>query len=290
MKITFLGTSAATACPLPFCNCRTCQSARQLGGKDFRKRSSLLVNHDLIIDMGPDLMSAAFMHGVDTAQIRYWLQTHAHSDHFDAAHLITRIADYAAVDVKPLSLYASSPCIAHMSAKLGREEAGANLMEAQWIDRLSMSVNMVENGRPCSCGPYTVTALTSNHDENDGSMVYLVSDGCSTLFYCLDTDSLPGDTLDYLFENKVYLDVIVLDHTYGYGINGSGHLNANKVISILTTLERKSVIDQDTRALASHISHEGNPPHNALVLFARQHGYDVAYDGLVMTVQPIRNP
>jgi phosphoribosyl 1,2-cyclic phosphodiesterase len=37
MKITFLGTSAATSCPLPFCHCATCMQARQFGGKDFRK-------------------------------------------------------------------------------------------------------------------------------------------------------------------------------------------------------------------------------------------------------------
>ena len=52
MKLKFLGTGAATACPLPFCNCQICKDARKFGGKDFRKRSSILINDDLIIDMG----------------------------------------------------------------------------------------------------------------------------------------------------------------------------------------------------------------------------------------------
>ena len=38
MKITFLGTAAATACPLVFCRCATCQQAWLRGGKDKRRR------------------------------------------------------------------------------------------------------------------------------------------------------------------------------------------------------------------------------------------------------------
>ncbi len=50
MKLTFLGTDAATAFPLPFCKCDVCTECRELGGKNLRKRSSLLINDDLLID------------------------------------------------------------------------------------------------------------------------------------------------------------------------------------------------------------------------------------------------
>ncbi len=36
--------------------------------------------------------------------------------------------------------------------------------------------------------------------------------------------------------------------------------------------------------LATSIVHHSNPPHEALVAFARQHGYDVAHDGLIVSV------
>ena len=125
MRITFLGTAAATACPLVFCRCRACQSAWALGGRDMRRRSSVLIGDDLLIDLGPDLMSAAFAFGVDVSRVRWWLQTHSHSDHFDAGHLITRIADYATEATLPLEVCASPETLTHMSERLAREEWGA---------------------------------------------------------------------------------------------------------------------------------------------------------------------
>ena len=62
MKITFLGTSADTAFPLPFCQCEVCTQARKLGGKNIRKRSSILINDDFLIDMGPDVVSSSLKH------------------------------------------------------------------------------------------------------------------------------------------------------------------------------------------------------------------------------------
>ena len=60
MKIIFLGTAAATACPLVFCNCPMCAAGWKQKGKDFRRRSSALIGENLIIDLGPDVMTAAF--------------------------------------------------------------------------------------------------------------------------------------------------------------------------------------------------------------------------------------
>ena len=70
MKITFLGTAAATACPLVFCNCPMCTAGWKQKGKDFRRRASALIGEDLIIDLGPDVMTAAFDFGTDIRKIR----------------------------------------------------------------------------------------------------------------------------------------------------------------------------------------------------------------------------
>lgn len=49
MKITVLG-SGGFGYPLVFCNCEYCEKARGLGGKNIRKRASLLINDEMIID------------------------------------------------------------------------------------------------------------------------------------------------------------------------------------------------------------------------------------------------
>ena len=86
MKIIVLGTSAATSMPLVFCNCIVCKQSRKLGGKNIRKRSSIVINDELLIDLGPDSINACNMYGIDAGKIRYLLQTHSHSDHFDSKH------------------------------------------------------------------------------------------------------------------------------------------------------------------------------------------------------------
>lgn len=146
MHLTFLGTAAATALPLPFCRCPVCCQARSLGGKDLRRRSSLLVNGDLLLDLGPDAPSSAAHFGKDLSSLRYLLQTHAHSDHFDAAHLVTRLAEYASRDVSPLAIACSRQTAAAMSAALSREEAGASLLDASWQRRLGISCQIARPG------------------------------------------------------------------------------------------------------------------------------------------------
>lgn len=79
MIITFLGTAAASAYPEAFCSCENCRQARSLGGPSLRKRSSILINDDLLIDLGPDIMTASNLHARPLTKVRYCLQTHAHA-------------------------------------------------------------------------------------------------------------------------------------------------------------------------------------------------------------------
>ena len=40
----------------------------------------------------------------------------------------------------------------------------------------------------------------------------------------------------------------------------------------------------DGRVFATHIAHEGNPSHEELSAFAKQNGYEIAYDGLLLSI------
>ena len=118
MKLTFLGTSASEGFPNAFCDCDNCTAARQAGGPSLRKRSSALINQDLLIDLGPDLMAAAQQHGVSLAQLNYCLQTHEHEDHLDPSHFGSRSA-FCGVHGNPrLHWYASQGAIAKAASGL----------------------------------------------------------------------------------------------------------------------------------------------------------------------------
>lgn len=64
--------------PIPFCVCQICSEARRVGGKNLRRRSSLMINDDLLVDIGPDIATASFEYGLSLAGISVCLQTHPH--------------------------------------------------------------------------------------------------------------------------------------------------------------------------------------------------------------------
>ena len=200
MKIMFLGTAAATSCPLAFCNCAACKAGRKFGGKDLRRRASVLIDDVLLIDLGPDMMTASFDFGFDAAAVKYLLQTHSHSDHFDAGHFITRIADYATEGLTHMTVCCSDKCAEHMSEKLDREEGGATLMTEEWRERLGVSLVTMEHGDCVKLGEYEIIAVESAHDVNDKSLMYIVKKGDSAFLYACDTPLLTEKAWD-LIEN-----------------------------------------------------------------------------------------
>ena len=277
MKILFAGTAAATSCPLAFCNCAACRAGRKNGGKDLRRRSSVLIDDMLLIDMGPDLMSASFDFGFDTAAIRYLLQTHSHSDHFDAGHFITRIADYATEGLTHMTICASEECARHMSEKLDREECGATLMEGQWRDRLGVDLRLMKHGDRVSLGEYEIVAVESAHDTADGSLMYIIRKGESAFLYACDTPLLTEKAWK-LIENLGFpINAAACDQTYGPGTPGGGHMYADQTAEFAARL-------RGTKVYATHISHEGTPPHAELEKWTRKRGYEVAYDGLTIEI------
>lgn len=284
MKITFLGTGADTAYPLPFCLCPNCKKARELGGKNLRKRSSIVINNDLLIDLGPDTMSSSFLHSVNISNIRCWLQTHSHADHFDPAHLSTRITEYAVVDVPPLNLYASELTLQKMSEMLRSIGYINDIQDHKEQKRLNLKVNIIKPNQTVLFGSYEVTGFKTNHDNTIESLVYAVKENDKTVLYATDTDDLPEETWKGIHNNNLEFDLVVLDHTYGPNINGGGHLNAIAFEKHIKMMKELGMLKETAQIFATHISHEGNPIHHELETYAREHGYNVAYDGLIINV------
>src|SRR6476659_2446886 len=81
MKVKFIGTAASEGFPAPFCQCGSCESARKRKGKNSRRRSSILINENILIDFGPDTYSASLSGLVDLSSIKHIVFTHSHTDH-----------------------------------------------------------------------------------------------------------------------------------------------------------------------------------------------------------------
>jgi len=282
MKITFLGTGAAPSCPLPFCMCEFCRVARERGGQNLRKRSSAIINDDLLIDMGPDIMPAASSYGKSIADVRYLLQTHSHSDHFDPQILTTRAPEYMGVNTPMLQIHASTGTLEKMAEMVRSEGYVKNFLDARDQLRMNLQVFPVKPLQSFKMGCYQVTAFPSDHDRSVESLLWAITQADFTLFYGTDTDLIPEDTWKGFKEKKLKFNIVVLDHTYGPGADGSGHLNAMRFLQQVQRMRAEALLGVDARVLATHISHEGNLLHDELSQYAKKFGYEIAYDGLVV--------
>ncbi len=282
MVITFLGTAASEGYPNAFCGCGNCERARALGGPSLRKRSAALINDDLLIDLGPDLVAASHVHSRSLGRLRYCLQTHAHADHLDPAHFLSRSPEYGVPDAPRLNFYASAATAQRAARSLEHDFAPTSLLDPAVCERLNLRIHLIAPLQSFTAGPYKVVAFPANHDPAVESLLYAVAADGRTIFYGTDTACLPEETWQGFHRHKLRFDVVILDHTYGPDEQGSDHLSAHQLVAHVARMRAEDLLATDARVFATHLAHAGNPAHPELAKFAKQHGYEVAYDGLTV--------
>lgn len=284
MIVTFLGTAAANAFPEAFCKCTHCEQARSLGGSSLRKRSAVLINDDLLIDLGPDIMAASQIHRCSLTNVRYCLQTHPHADHLDPSHLLSRSPAYGVIGAPELNFYASTGTIQRTAATFERDLADYSLLSPAAEKLLNLAIHPIEPLIPFTFGSYQVIALPANHAPAMGALIYAVQAAGKSIFYGIDTAELFEQTWQSMLQLNFQFDLVVLDHTYGWQESGSDHLSARQFEQHIQRMRHTGILKPNGRAFATHIAHQGNPAHPELAEYARNHGYEVAYDGLILQV------
>jgi phosphoribosyl 1,2-cyclic phosphate phosphodiesterase len=291
MILTFLGTAAANACPLAFCRCQNCERARRIGGANLRRRSAVLINDDLLIDLGPDIITGAFHCGRALTNISYCLQTHSHPDHFDPSHFEPRTPGpgWEVVGAPRLHFYASPATLRQVVEHTKAYYGVGDLFDPAISARQNIELHEIAALQPFLTGAYRVIAFPANHDQSIQSLLYAVAEKDGCIFYGTDTGALSETTWQAFHQHQLRFDVVVLDHTYGPGALGAAdpgddHLCAEHFIAHFQRMRDEDLLAPKARIFATHLSHEGNPSHDELSAFAAQHGYEIAYDGLTVQI------
>ena len=270
MQVIILGSAAAEAIPDPFCRCAVCEQARRQGGRDARARSAALVNSDLLVDLGPDIVSAANQLKLYLGQVHTVLVTHRHEDHWLPSNLYWRDPGFAATPVVPLMVYGPDDALRDLEPHLDRA--------------VNLGVKSVKAGEEWSAGPYRITAVPATHGGGEiEALLYVIDDGQRRVFYGTDTSTL-SETTWTILRAWGPLDLILLDSTAGLLSGGSGHQGFEQFIATRARMLQEGLIGPRTTVVAHHFSHNGGLTHTALVDKFAPHDVTVAYDGLTFVL------
>jgi phosphoribosyl 1,2-cyclic phosphate phosphodiesterase len=231
-----------------------------------------LINDDLLLDLGPDIMSASHMHGCSLGDVRHCLQTHPHADHLDLSHLLSRSPDYGVVGALVLNVYASRETSERAAETFERDLAAYRFLSPEAEKCLNFKLHQIQPLQPFMVGRYSVMGFPANHAPGMGALLYSIQANGGGIFYGTDTATRFEHTWQAFREHKMRFNVVILDHTYGPEQRGGDHLSAHQVIEHADRMRAEGVLDPHGRVFATHIAHEGNPAHPDLAAFAKQHG------------------
>lgn len=269
MKITYLGTAAAEGFPAVFCNCKHCQDAKRLGGKNIRTRSQALINDDLLIDLPADTYTHFLNNSIDGDKIRYLLVTHSHPDHFYEKELEMRHGAFA-------------HNMREEKLKICCGTGVANIIQnTNIIDNGTIDFEVIKPFSTAVIGDYAITALPAKHYHGDGALFYIIK-GEKTILYSHDTGFFYEEVFDFI-KNKGYVfDLVSMDCTYvDLPVSDDGtHMGIDNINRALKRLEEMGAVTDKTQKVINHFSHNGAPIHQRLEDRVREYGYIVAYDGL----------
>ncbi len=312
MRLTFLGTAAAEGYPALWCRCERCTTARARGGRNLRFRSAVLVNDDLLLDAGPDLLASAVRLGIDLAPVQALLITHPHTDHLDPTAFFWRRRGFVATPLPWLEVYGSQASLARMARAEGRDVSFEPLRlrphpitalqrfeivtggVPEPDDRFPEAPDAVPATRPRR---YVVWSLPARHAQPDlEPMLFAVLQvegpeveertGPVALLYATDTGPFLEEAwtvLDRLAAEGIRFGASIIDSTSGLGKDGTAHMNLRQMAAHQAELARRGLLLDGAHRVAHHFSHNGTPPYEELEALLAADGLVPSYDG--MTIQ-----
>lgn len=273
MKLQYLGTAAAEGIPGLFCNCRICQHALAVRGKEIKTRSQALLDDKILIDFPADTYMHMLQHGVDLKNIHTCIVTHNHMDHFYERDFWCRNKGIGnEIEETPLQVYVTAAGVSS-----SREYVEKNVNPDRVV------INEITPFTPFEAEGYRFIPLRADHDQTAGAVFFIIEHGEKTLLYANDTGYFPEETWTYLAKYGRRFDMVSFDCT-GMLLDNyrHGHMGLTVNREVEERLRSLSLVDDRTLLYVNHFSHNGLATHEELVEKAGAYGYGVSYDGLTV--------
>jgi len=284
LSITFLGTGDASGYPHPFCLCENCVEAREVGGKSFRLRSSALINDELLIDIGPDLLAASYLQRKPLHDIKYVVQTHPHMDHLEPAQLEMRTERFGITNLPHLEFYGTAASVGRVRDTVLASKRTQHVPAEEVLAALKLSLHEIAPHQTFCVGPYELTAVPASHDAPGVCVLYAISLNGHSIFYGNDTGPIADEAWETLKAKGISFDIVILDHTFGVREGNAGHMSGAMVVETMARMREYGLLRDGARVLGNHIAPHSNPIHEKMAAIAAKSGYEIAYDGLTITL------
>lgn len=281
MKLKFLGTAAAEGIPAIFCSCETCKLSAKLGGKNLRKRSSLLIDDKIMIDFTNDILHYVHAYQLDLSKLEHIMITHSHSDHFNIFDLEFKLIWYTNRGNPALNIYANEKCLSRVY----------NTPEFSGWDKLNvkdrLKFHTVNRMKEFQINDYKITPLPANHVtsyQGEESCIYVIEKDGKRLLYGLDSGWYAEDTWKYLETHK--FDCLILDSTIAFlEVNGpSNHMALSENVNVIKRLKDSHSIDDKTLLISTHFSHNGKVVYERDKQAYLEKGLTMTYDGMEVLI------
>lgn len=276
MKLTYLGTAAAEAWPAFWCNCESCKTARERGGKNIRTRSQSLLNDDLLIDFPPDTYMHIIQHGVDLDKVKNVIITHSHGDHLLAGEFGYRGKGFCGVH---------EDFVLHVYGNEAVMERCARMQNDMMAEHVQF--HQLEAYKEYQIGEYTVYPMLADHARNENCLIYaIITPDNKQLLYAHDTGYFPRPTWDFILEKGFCFDLVSLDCTAGALIGWwSNHMCYDACESVRDRLIKCGNVHENTHYVWNHFSHNCKVAgYEEMVEDGKARGFDVSYDGKIVEV------
>lgn len=275
MRIKYLGTAAAEGIPALYCQCPLCTEAGKLKGKDIRGRSGLLVDGRLMIDFPPDMLWNAVRYDLDLAKVANLIVTHSHTDHFAPADMVLRLPGCYCrfTDGEPVLHVYGNGEVLRLTENALLTEYGKRSVD--FLDTHLLCAFQTER-----IGGYDVTPLPAVHKPDEEAFFYLVQREGLALLYAHDTGIFPESVFSYLRDGGILIDILSMDCTCCLQSDGKNHMGLPDNLAVLRRLRENYNVNDETRCIVSHFSHNGGLTHTQLEREAAKYGLTAAYDGM----------
>ncbi|GIP33636.1 MBL fold metallo-hydrolase [Paenibacillus sp. J2TS4] len=270
MKIHFLGTAAAEGWPALFCRCEYCHKARQLGGKNIRTRSSVIIDDTMKIDFPPDTYHHVLRDNIDLASVEHLFITHSHWDHLQQTDLEKRMPTSAHGIDFPLHIYGHDLVMQSCKSVIDAKHERFELHHVLPFQNVQVDQN--------TC----VTPLLADHGKHETCLLYFIEKNGKSILYGHDSGWFPSETWNWL-EGRSF-DLAILDCTNGPLPGRQNHQNIEAVIEMKEEFQQKGMLRKNGKVIATHFSHNGGLLHHELEERFSPHGIIVAFDGMVYEV------